>query len=209
MLYSFLLTPATLSKRQYLYSSNFKMKVFAIVTLATLAVAAPASLSSRQACKAPQDPNEGAIRQWLDDVENVNKFLNAAVTDTPQQVFDAAPVALSIARDEPVELGILAEIPCLNVAGSAYGNAVAVLSNIFEVVINELVDLSQSFAGNSPAGQRTLVNETVHSINQDRCCFVLPNLQTIINGAAPAIGIPIATVPLPNACAEIVCDGSL
>lgn len=183
--------------------------------LATTALAAPSSLktksalrfATRQTCDGSTDPSTGAVQNainsWFNDVVAVNAFLNNPPAPGSAGLAPAAQQTLASANDEPVELGILASICELNSPGVPdYQGAVNTLMSVFPDVPARLQDIVNN------AGDAATVHADIDGINHDRCCFVLPSVDTLFVNAASDYGlvgtVPIS-VPRPNACASISC----
>ncbi|KAH8651199.1 hypothetical protein BX600DRAFT_441638 [Xylariales sp. PMI_506] len=176
---------------------------FVSAALITSALAAPSSLfqvSPRQTCDQSQQPStqavEGAIIQWLSDVNEVNNFVDVAVPNN--QLLDLARGALTSASDEPTELGILAAICGQN---DDYYAAVDTLQAKFPGVPAAVQSIIDNPSPDNLAQQLDI-------IDQLRCCFVLPSLDTLWSEAAESYGIfglVDTNVPRPNACSSVSC----
>ncbi|KAJ3008479.1 hypothetical protein HKX48_008504 [Thoreauomyces humboldtii] len=148
------------------------------------------TLKSRQStCDESQAPStsavQTAINNWNNDVINVNSFLNSAASivdsgDT-QSLIDAAQTALNFATDEPTNLATLAAICDVQLPSGQdpYSQAVATLQRVFPDVPARLQDIINN------AGDASIVHGDVDGINQDRCCFVLPSVDTLFSQSAP------------------------
>jgi hypothetical protein len=140
-----------------------------------------------------------ALGTWLNDVENVNNFLNivGGITD-PDTIEGLASGALNNALDEPSELNVLACIPALG-----QNDAIESAAGGFETnVLDPLMDIAANGANTAQ------VNADILQINTFRCCTLLPDLDSLWLAAAEdegLIGSVDVTVPRPNACASIVC----
>jgi hypothetical protein len=184
------------------------MRSFTYLTLATLAglsAAAPSKPLTRR-----QDPgSQGtitAINTWVADVDQVNGFLNLVALNPQLSTADLvanAQIALARAQDEPVELGILSQVPSLSAAGQ---DGVSTLQGVFVNVINSLNNII-----NDPTGD---VAGNVGVINEVRCCFVLPSVDELWPAAAAAEGVTDQVISLkagrPDACSNgvILCGGN-
>ncbi|KIX94664.1 uncharacterized protein Z520_09710 [Fonsecaea multimorphosa CBS 102226] len=188
------------------------MKSFVAASLLALVGAAAAAPSTLRFAKRENPDNScgpdpgsaaiaNAINQWNSDVVTVNSFLDeAASLDTSTLLVDLE-TALTAAQDEPNQLNVLA---CeSDVAGTPAQTAANDLFNGFEN--NVLVPLGNIIANPSDANNVAMQLQT---INQFRCCHVLPDLDVLWSGTAEDEGVanivPI-TAPRPNTCASISC----
>jgi len=143
-----------------------------------------------------------AINKWNSDVVTVNNFLEAAPTLSPPALLFQIETALTSAQDEPVELAVLA---CESdvTDGTAAQNAVNDLAAGFEN--NVLTPLGNIIAN---AGDATAVASNLQTINQFRCCNVLPDLDVLWSFTAEDEGVanqvPLSA-PRPSTCAAITC----
>jgi hypothetical protein len=140
-----------------------------------------------------------ALGTWLNDVENVNNFLNivGGITD-PNEISGLAQGALDNALDEPLELNVLSCIPALGqnaaIDSAAGGFMTNVLMPLMDVVVN----------GANP----DQVAADLLQINTFRCCTLLPDLDSLWEAAAAdegLVGSVDITVPRPDACAVTSC----
>ncbi|KIW66522.1 hypothetical protein PV04_05850 [Phialophora macrospora] len=143
-----------------------------------------------------------AINAWNADVQTVNAFLEQAPSlDSTSILFDIENV-LTSAQDEPNQLTILA---CNEgvVPGTPGQTAADDLFAGFEN--NVLVPLGNIIQ--SPADADNVATQ-LHTINQFRCCSVLPDLDALWEQTAADEGL-VGTVPIsaprPSTCASITC----
>ncbi|EXJ93726.1 hypothetical protein A1O1_02119 [Capronia coronata CBS 617.96] len=191
------------------------MKSFIAASLLTLIAASAAAPSSRVLRFAKRDSPNGcsggdpgaqgvidAINQWNSDVETVNLFLEVAPTLAVIDLDIQLEGVLNAAQDEPNQLQILA---CESdvFPGTDAQAAVDDLFNGFED--NVLTPLGNIVAS---TGNADIVASNLHTINQFRCCSVLPDLDTLWTATAVDEGVanvvPIAA-PRPSTCASITC----
>lgn len=136
-----------------------------------------------------------SINAWINDVDNVNAFLNQAHTLTGQDLADGATTALDFAMDEPVQLSIEGSLTNLSPDGQS---AVAALQAQFGNVITGLQGIiADPNDTNGVLGFLELINDT-------RCNTVLPSLDVLWPAAADASGAPPNPPPAqrPNACSQ-------
>ncbi|OAP59757.1 hypothetical protein AYL99_04759 [Fonsecaea erecta] len=188
------------------------MKSFVAASLLALvgaSVAAPSTLrfAKRENPDNSCGPDPGsaaianAINQWNGDVVTVNSFLEKAPSlDSTTLLFDLEN-ALTAAQDEPNQLNVLA---CeVDVVGSPAQTAANELFNGFEN--NVLVPLGNIISNPSDASN---VATQLQTINQFRCCHVLPDLDILWSSTAEDEGVaniaPISA-PRPSTCASISC----
>ncbi|KAJ3011541.1 hypothetical protein HKX48_006778 [Thoreauomyces humboldtii] len=175
----------------------------ASMLLAASVLAAPVTVSKRQCNDPSTSAVQNAINTWNNDVNNVNAFLNSIPPVGTQDLVNAAQTALNFAKDEPNNLAVLASICELNSnAVPNYQGAVLSLQHLFPDIPARLQDI----VSNPNDGGRVAGN--VAAINRDRCCTVLPSIDTLFTTAAPDFGlsgqVPTA-VQLPFACSSISC----
>lgn len=133
-----------------------------------------------------------SINRWIQDVDQVNNFLNLAATlaDPSGAAADTKQTSL----DEPVELGTLSSVPGLS---DEANNAVLLLQESFG---NVPTDLQSIVDDPSPDNVQVQLN----SINNVRCLNVLPSLHILWPAAAAAVGAPVPPpANRPDACANI------
>ena len=135
-----------------------------------------------------------SIEAWENDVNNVNAFLNEALSLTGIVLQAAAQVALNYAQDEPTQLGIECALPNLSQAGKA---ACANLQEVFGMVI---VGLEGIIA--DPDYEYT-VRQNLDLINETRCKSVLPSLDVLWSAAADA---SCAKIYAPKAARSAACE---
>jgi hypothetical protein len=164
-----------------------------IFTLALAAVAAAAPTISKRDASAQQIFD--SINAWINDVSNVNAFLNQASSLSGQALADGANTALGFAMDEPVQLSIESSLSNLSPDGQ---NAVAALQGNFGNVISGLQGIIQA---PDDAGS---VTGFLEIINDTRCNIVLPSLDILWPAAADASGAPPNPPPAqrPDACSQ-------
>ncbi len=142
-----------------------------------------------------------AINQWNSDVVTVNNFLDVAPTLDPASLVEQLETVLTAAQDEPNQLQVLA---CeSDVAGEPAQDAANDLFAGFGD--NVLTPLGNIVAN---AGDAATVSSNLDTINNFRCCHVLPDLDSLWSFTAEDEGVaniaPISA-PRPNTCASIVC----
>jgi hypothetical protein len=148
-----------------------------------------AAPSSQLTKRVDQQDVINSIIAWINDVNNVNSFLNSAGGLSGDDLGSAAQTALGFAQDEPVQLGILGSVvdpsnPDVQTLQTVFGQVLTGLQNI----INDPNDSDQ-------------VNSNVNLINQVRCINVLPSASGLWTAAAAAVGAP----PPPDANREDAC----
>lgn len=186
-----------------------------IVILALTAITSAVPLRRRQnACIVDTVLNpsvtqiEVSINQWNVDVNNVNAFLNNASTliaaNNSAALGAAASSALTNAEDEPCQLMTLASQPDLTGLPDAFSCAVTELMSVFSPqVITPLMDIVAN------PGDTNTVTSAVATINQARCCAVLPDVSILWLDSADDSGISnlVPTVAnRENACSTITCS---
>ncbi|EXJ92214.1 hypothetical protein A1O3_00764 [Capronia epimyces CBS 606.96] len=143
-----------------------------------------------------------AINQWNSDVQTVNSFLEVAPSLDPASLDEQIEGALTAAQDEPNQLQVLACESDVD-PGTAAQAAVDDLFNGFEN--NVLTPLGNILANSGDAG---VVASNLQTINQFRCCNVLPDLDTLWTATAVDEGVanvvPLSA-PRPSTCASITC----
>jgi hypothetical protein len=175
-------------------------------TLLTLALAAaataapttsPGYLTFSDSTLTKRDPTAdqifASINAWINDVHNVNQFLNVAPTLSPSDLAAQATTALGFANDEPTQLTIESDLSNLSDAGK---QAVSALKGNFGNVITSLQGI---IAAPGDAGQ---VLGFLEIINGVRCSIVLPSLDILWPAAADASGAPsgVPAAERPQAC---------
>jgi len=189
------------------------MKSFVAVSLFALIGASAASTSTLRFAKrnnadnsCGSDPGQAgvanAINSWNSDVQTVNSFLEQAPSlDSTTLLIDIESV-LTSAQNEPNQLNVLA---CNEgvVSGTPGQTAADDLFAGFEN--NVLVPLGNIIQ--SP-GDSSNVATQLQTINQFRCCHVLPDLDALWEQTAADEGlvgqVPISA-PRPSTCASISC----
>lgn len=198
-----------------LHEKQSTMKSFVAASLLALigaSAAGPSNLrfakrTSPNGCPAGDPGQTGvinAINAWNNDVVTVNSFLDSSITvlDDPAQVVAALQTVIPAAQDEPNQLQVLA---CESdvIAGTAAQAAVDDLAAGFND--NVLVPLTNIMNG---ADDADTVNSNLQTINQFRCCHVLPDLDTLWSSTAEDEGVadqvPLSA-PRPGACSIITC----
>jgi len=179
------------------------MQSFILFTLLGTSIAAslPSNFqfAKRQCSEPSQSDVVTAINRWNNDVGNVNSFLNLAPSQNPEDLLNAAEEALLNAQDEPTELGVLS---CITGLADDATNAIANLQQVFGQVPSSIQNII-----NNP-GDATVVASNLQTINNVRCCNVLPDLDVLWTAAADDEGVSNQvnlSVPRPNACASISC----
>jgi hypothetical protein len=169
-----------------------------IITSLCFASALAASASQnriRQAGCPSVDQTATAIRTWATDVDNVNSYLDNPA-NTGSDAVGLAQTALTFASDEPHELSVLATPGCFD--NPDFVAAVNDLNNVFG---NVITGLNNIIAGHDPASN-------IASINQVRCCNVLPDLDVLWLQSAEGDGL-VGSVPTsadrPAACGSVSC----
>jgi hypothetical protein len=162
-------------------------------------LAAPSTMRHAKRQSGPSsDQVAAAIDRWNSEVVMVNNFLNTPpMTGAPYGNFTS--FTLSVAQDEPNQLAILAEIPALSTNAT---NAIANLKQVFGGVLTNLQDIINN------QNDLDTINAHIKSINQIRCCNVLPDLDILWPAAAEAEGVSnlvITVAPKENACATTKC----
>jgi hypothetical protein len=162
--------------------------------LAALSTAAPTTspayntFSTRHTIQ-KRDPSAqqvlDSINAWINNVDNVNTFLNEAASllaANDGSLLAQAQMALDNASDEPTQLTILGDLSNLSSDGQG---AVVALGAIFP---SGVIANLNAIIGN-PTDPDT-VNNAVAGINDARCNVVLPNLDILWPAAADASGAP-------------------
>lgn len=145
-----------------------------------------------------------AINAWNNDVVTVNGFLDSStiVLSDPDQLLAALQTALPAAQDEPNQLQVLACESDVGPGTAAQAAADDLFAGFGNNVLVPLMNIM-----NSPDDADT-VNGNLHTINQFRCCNVLPDLDTLWSSTAEDEGVanqvPLSA-PRPNACSIITC----
>lgn len=143
-----------------------------------------------------------AINQWNTDVETVNSFLEQAPSLDSTSLLIQIENVIGFAQDEPNQLAVLA---CESdvTPGTAAQAAVDDLGANFENLV--LVPLGNIIQ--SPADSSNVATQ-LQTINQFRCCSVLPDLDTLWSSTAEDEGVanqvPLSA-PRPSTCAAITC----
>jgi len=168
----------------------------AAVIAATSVMALPYSASPYQMSKRQFSSSQviASINAWINNVDNVNSFLDTAANDTPPDLLSAAETALNNAQDEPIQLSILENVGGLSSDGQ---NAATLLNEVFGNVITQLNNII-----NDPSDP-DVVNTALEVINNTRCLDVLPAVTTLWAAAAAAAGAP----PPPAAQIPASCNG--
>jgi hypothetical protein len=140
-----------------------------------------------------------SINAWINNVDNVNAFLNEAsdlLNANDGSLLPAAQTALDNANDEPIQLEIQSDLSNLSAAGQG---AVSALMGIFQTGV---IDQLNAIVAN-PTDPDT-VNNAVNTINNARCNVVLPSLDILWPAAADASGAPPNPPPAQreNACSQ-------
>ncbi|RFU26920.1 hypothetical protein B7463_g9415, partial [Scytalidium lignicola] len=165
--------------------------IFLSAFLAASAMALPTTLQKR----IDEQQVFNSINAWINNVDNVNSFLDAPVGQSPSELQSAAQTALDNANDEPIQLQILSDVNNLDSDGLS---AVNTLMRVFGNVITQLQNII-----NSP-DEVDAVNNAISSINDTRCKFVLPSVTQLWASAAQAVGAPPPpAASIPNACQTV------
>ncbi|KAH0831792.1 hypothetical protein AYO21_06315 [Fonsecaea monophora] len=189
------------------------MKSFVTASLLALVGASAAASSNLRFAKRNNPDNScgadpgssaiaNAINQWNSDVVTVNGFLEQAASLDPTTLMADLANALTAAQNEPNQLNVLACESDVS-SGTPAQNAANDLFNGFEK--NVLVPLGNIMAN---AGDSNNVATQLQTINQFRCCHVLPDLDALWSSTAEDEGVaniaPISA-PRPSTCASISC----
>jgi hypothetical protein len=162
-------------------------------------LAAPSSMRYAKRQSGPsQNQVVAAIDNWNLDVTMVNSFLNTPPT-TGLSYAALATMTLGFAQDEPNELMILSMITGLPPDATS---AIQNLMQVFGGVLSNLQDIINN------QNNLNVINADIANINQIRCCQVLPDLDSLWQGAADDEGVSNLVnlvVPRPNACATLTC----
>ncbi|KAM0699429.1 hypothetical protein Q7P36_000431 [Cladosporium allicinum] len=127
-----------------------------------------------------------AINAWSTDINTVNDFLQGGATD--------ANTALNSALDEPNQAKILGAVT--NLSGAGHFAADRLAAN-FPSIPNNLQNLVGG--ADDPGSVRT-------AITYDRCCTVLPAIQTLWQESANAVGeLLTSNVNFPSQCGQFQC----
>jgi len=190
------------------------MKSFVAASLLALIGASAATSTLRFAKRNNPDNSCGAdpgqvgvanaINSWNTDVQTVNAFLESAAAGGHDEssLLSGLENALTFAQDEPNQLNILA---CNEgvVPGTPGQTAADDLFAGFEN--NVLVPLGNIIQNPTDADN---VATQLQTINQFRCCNVLPDLDILWEQTAADEGL-VGTVPIsaprPSTCAAISC----
>ena len=170
------------------------------VALAALATAVPTYNQFKHKPMPKRDASAqqifDSINAWINDVDNVNAFLDQASGLSGQALADGANVALGFASDEPTQLTIESDLSTLSQDGL---DAVSTLQAIFGNVISSLQGIIAT------PGDQGQVTGFLEIINETRCNQVLPSLDKLWPVAADASGAPPNPPPAarPAACASI------
>ncbi|RFU30444.1 hypothetical protein B7463_g5910, partial [Scytalidium lignicola] len=135
-----------------------------------------------------------SINAWINNVDNVNNFLDAAPGLDPQDLQSQAETALDNANDEPIQLQILSDVSGLDESGQQAAN---LLAEVFGNVPTQLQNII-----NDP-GDSGVVQTALQVINNVRCLNVLPAVTALWAAAASASGAP----PPPAAEIPQSCQG--
>lgn len=133
-----------------------------------------------------------AIKTWAKDVNDVNKFLNNAPSQSAEDFISSAEKALISAKNEKIQLDLLASVPAL---GNDAERAVEDLRNNFDRIPESLQRIIDGLDKDS----------NLDIINHTRCCIVLPSLDNLWQGTAfsEGVGDRVALVASrPNACLD-------
>lgn len=173
---------------------HYTILLTSFAALTALSTAAPATnpayatFSTRRSIQ-KRDPTAqqvlDSINAWINNVDNVNSFLNEAsslLSAADGSLLPAAQTALDNASDEPIQLSILGGLSNLSSDGQG---AVAALMGIFG---SGVIDNLNAIIAN-PTDPNT-VNNAVAGINDARCNVVLPSLDILWPAAADASGAP-------------------
>lgn len=166
------------------------MKISFITTgLFALVGTSLAAPSSHLTKRIDQQDVINSISAWINDVNNVNSFLNSAHGLSGDDLKTAAETTLGFAQDEPTQLEILGSVV-------DPGNLdVQTLQIVFGQVLTGL----QNIIDNS--GDAGIVSSNVQFINEVRCINVLHSAEGLWAAAAAAVGAP----PPPQANREDAC----
>ncbi|KAL2406960.1 hypothetical protein ABEF95_002135 [Exophiala dermatitidis] len=185
-----------------------------LLALITASVAAPSATSSSRlrfgkrnspnGCGADPGPQAviDAINAWTSDVQTVNAFLEAAPTLDAVGIDLHIENVLTAAQDEPNQLQVLA----CNEGVTPGTAAQAAADDLFNGFGNNVLTPLGNILANS--GDTAVVHANLDTINQFRCCNVLPDLDTLWTATATDEGVanvvPLAP-PRPTTCASITC----
>jgi len=188
------------------------MKSFVAASILALVGASAAAPSSLRFAKRDSpngcggDPGQtgvaNAINQWNSDVVTVNNFLDVAASLDSTSLLTQIEGVLNAAQDEPTQLQILAcesDVSAVSAAQAAADDLFAGFGN------NVLTPLGNIVAN---VGDSDVVQSNLATINQFRCCHVLPDLDALWSFTAEDEGVanmaPISA-PRPGTCAAISC----
>jgi hypothetical protein len=169
----------------------------ALAAAATAAPTIPSPYLTFDTTLTKRDPTAdqifASINAWINDVHNVNQFLNVAQTLSPTDLATQATTALGFAQDEPSQLQIESDLSNLSDAGK---QAVSALQGNFGNVVNSLQGIIAA------PGDADQVLGFLEIINGVRCSIVLPSLDILWPAAADASGAPPnpPKAERPNAC---------
>lgn len=145
-----------------------------------------------------------AINQWNSDVETVNAFLELAASSGNDPSTLAAHIGsvISAASDEPNQLQVLA----CEISVSADPDTQDAVNDLFNNFGNLVVAPLEVIQAN--INDASAVQENLATVNQFRCCNVLPDLDKIWLFDADDEGVSnvvIFTAPRPSTCAGVPC----
>ena len=139
-----------------------KTTIITIITLALASSSLAATATVRRDDPSTEDVTS-SVQSQLQDVMNVNSFLDDASKISGDDLTSVANTILSFASDEPVEFGILCSLNSLSSDGQ---NACSALRVSFQTgMINQLNNIIDG--SNAPTA--------VEVISETRCIIVLPS----------------------------------
>jgi hypothetical protein len=175
------------------------------------------------------DDVKTALKEWELDVNTVNAFLDGAsanLNDLAQLASDAENAASNFAQEEPNQLMTL--INWFNndpnnpdgagpEAFNCATNDLASGTTIDNVVLNfqsQVLDAFQSIVDDANAGNSDGVADGLKTVNNYRCCNVLPDLDIIWLDSADSAKLRdfssdtvAVTAARPQTCNDIDCSG--
>ncbi|KAK4539374.1 hypothetical protein LTR36_011004 [Oleoguttula mirabilis] len=171
--------------------------VLTLLSLSVSTIAAPARITARLSPGAATTNDN--IQGWLDNIANVNGFLNtaAAGTLTGPALANSASLLLQdipgAAADEPNRLMALSGL--ISPADTTAVSASEDLMTIFGGVLGNLTTIVDN------SGDAAVISSAVDQINCLRCNFVLPDIDQVFAGAvANNAGATSATTVGPLVC---------
>lgn len=167
---------------------QYSTTIAILAALSNLALGAP--LISRQSNPPSIQHIADAQNEWAADTSKVSQFLSAAENLSPTDLVTQAATALANEKDELLHKMVLDNEFLSSNPSVQQANDVLVNQGKFQDVVNGLQDLADN--GGSLTSDE--VTSRIQTINQGRCTFVLPAIDTYFQASSSVLNNGLLTL---------------